>query len=492
ALYEALYGQRPFAGETIAEVRARVLAGAIQEPPGRARVPKRVRRVIMRGLAREPSQRYPDMAELLVALDQLRVPRWASLTPVAGAGLIGLLASLMVFQTSEPSERASEGLCEVEAELAGIWDDARRDALARAFTGTGRAYAGDVAAQVSARLDGYASSWLALRREACVDAWEDTGGELADGGREADDPASTSERTYLTMACLDRGRGELRALGDALLADPEGLIDNAVTAAYRLRALEPCASNPELALRGGGPRSPALQAKLSSIQSRVDELDALLKAGDYRRGLERGQRALEWARDIGHEPTTAEVLYFVGAFAAGARDYEAAERWLFEAAVTAERGDSYEVLARARTELVVVIGYRLGRHDEALRWGAMAGATVDQLGAGGLLETRLLNAVGLVHERRGDLESARAQIERALFVGRRSLGDDHPGVATTLDNLATVLDGLGRRDEELTRARAALALRERVLGPHHPDVAESLRHVAALERPQGDAPAPAP
>ena len=78
ALYEALYGQHPFVGDTLNEKMAEITAGNIRTPPDHAEVPGWIFGTIQRGMNPEPSERYASMAELLAALDQTprRRRRW--------------------------------------------------------------------------------------------------------------------------------------------------------------------------------------------------------------------------------------------------------------------------------------------------------------------------------------------------------------------------------------------------------------------------------
>jgi predicted Zn-dependent peptidase len=100
ALYEALHGSRPFRGETLEELSAAVLAGAVEPVPAGSPVPDAVRRILLRGLAREPAARFASMAELLAALDAASRPpsrsrrrrqRWLAL-----AGALGFAAAAVV------------------------------------------------------------------------------------------------------------------------------------------------------------------------------------------------------------------------------------------------------------------------------------------------------------------------------------------------------------------------------------------------------------
>lgn len=65
ALYEGLYSEFPFAGETYKDIRENVLAGAVQGVPEESDVPAWVHAVVMRGLSTAADDRYASMEELL-------------------------------------------------------------------------------------------------------------------------------------------------------------------------------------------------------------------------------------------------------------------------------------------------------------------------------------------------------------------------------------------------------------------------------------------
>jgi WD40 repeat protein/serine/threonine protein kinase len=94
-VFEALYGARPFHGETAAAVAARMYAGEIQPRPSKTEVPRRVHDAIVRGLAARPSDRWPDMRSLLAELQarlEQRRRGWLLVGLGASAALIMLAA----------------------------------------------------------------------------------------------------------------------------------------------------------------------------------------------------------------------------------------------------------------------------------------------------------------------------------------------------------------------------------------------------------------
>jgi len=68
ALYEALYARRAFDGETLQALTANVTTRAPHPPPDGHPAPPWIFALLRRGLAREPGDRFPDMAALLAEL----------------------------------------------------------------------------------------------------------------------------------------------------------------------------------------------------------------------------------------------------------------------------------------------------------------------------------------------------------------------------------------------------------------------------------------
>jgi len=98
ALYAAIYGVRPFAGTTIDELAAAVIAGRIASPTRTARVPARIHAALVRGLAATPADRFPTLDALLaeLVLPPARRTRLVAIVASAvaiGAGAIAIAAS---------------------------------------------------------------------------------------------------------------------------------------------------------------------------------------------------------------------------------------------------------------------------------------------------------------------------------------------------------------------------------------------------------------
>ena len=101
SLYDALYGERPFAGDTISEIGESVSKGRVRPAPADSVVPGWLRRVILRGLATDPAQRYRNMSDLLQALAADPVARWRRRVAVT-AGIV--VAGAIIFGVQRRAE----------------------------------------------------------------------------------------------------------------------------------------------------------------------------------------------------------------------------------------------------------------------------------------------------------------------------------------------------------------------------------------------------
>ncbi|WP_017297792.1 tetratricopeptide repeat protein [Nodosilinea nodulosa] len=95
------------------------------------------------------------------------------------------------------------------------------------------------------------------------------------------------------------------------------------------------------------------------------------------------------------------------------------------------------------------------------------------------------NGVGMFYYSQGAFREAGSWFELALQNGRDRLGEAHPAVATSLNNLAALYELQGRYSEAEPLYQEALALKKQLLGEAHPAVATSLNNLAALYELQG-------
>jgi tetratricopeptide (TPR) repeat protein len=96
-----------------------------------------------------------------------------------------------------------------------------------------------------------------------------------------------------------------------------------------------------------------------------------------------------------------------------------------------------------------------------------------------------MNNLAGLYESQGRYEAAEPLYQQALELRRELLGDRHPQVASSLNNLAGLYRAQGRYAEAEPIYQQALELNRELLGERHPQVASSLNNLAELYRVQG-------
>ncbi|MEO1396829.1 MAG: toll/interleukin-1 receptor domain-containing protein, partial [Cyanobacteria bacterium J06634_5] len=96
-----------------------------------------------------------------------------------------------------------------------------------------------------------------------------------------------------------------------------------------------------------------------------------------------------------------------------------------------------------------------------------------------------LNNLALLYYNQGRYSDAEPLYIDALAMSKRLLGDEHPDVAGSLNNLALLYYNQGRYSDAEPLYIDALAMKKRLLGDEHPDVARSLNNLALLYDNQG-------
>ncbi|WAS98151.1 serine/threonine-protein kinase [Nannocystis punicea] len=457
ALWEALWGSRPFAGESVDELRDQVLVADLpQRVQVGPRVGKRLYRALSRGLARVPDARYPSMDALLA---DLAGPQVRARHAVVGLGLgavIGLAAAAWSLQ--------DEGRCVGgEARLEGVWDPARRDAAADAFEATGVDFADEAWTQVASRLDARADAIVAMHRDAC----------------EAHARGEQSEHLLdLRMACLSRHVHEVRAVTDLLVAADAGVVERAVDAVAALPPIERCADVAVLRAEVPPPADPATALAVDNVRRELANVAALEHTGRYEAGLLGADQAVSAAEVAAYAPAVAEAQLARGRLLALLQRDAEAEASL-RAAFTTATASRQDAVARDAAAALVETLNTLGRLDHAEVWFEIAAAAQTRApddGAAAFLDlarSKLLWSLGRYAE-------SEAVIERSVAAYDALHGPDNPATARARQWFGTALWGR----QEFDRSKAVLpdsrARLERLYGPEHPEVATALRYEGNL------------
>ena len=106
SLWEAVYGEPPFTGATIPELMLNVQQGRMKAVTSKANAPGWIKAALLRGLRTNPSERWPSMEALLVALQGTRIRRVQLL--VLGSAIALVLAMAAIGRQRELAKIAEE------------------------------------------------------------------------------------------------------------------------------------------------------------------------------------------------------------------------------------------------------------------------------------------------------------------------------------------------------------------------------------------------
>lgn len=417
ALFEGLYDSRPHGPVEDGEF--------IPIPEGRGHVPAVLRRVLSRGLAFNPEERFASMAALVAALER-PLGRARRLWMGAG-GVLAMGGFAAIIATASGAAVAPPSPCVgVGTELVEVWSDADR----RRLTESGR----DGLARA---VDAFAEQWGSARVEAC----EQT---RVLGVRSLD---TLDRRT----ACLDRLGDEFSGVVQS--ANPSdvgrGLGD--------LTAPEDCLL-PGVAAGGAPPPPEWMEPQLEDIRQRLVGVVALAYGHEIQRARTEAHAALADAESLGFEPVIASALLTVGAVERLDARAKPARQALERAVDLAEANGDILLKEDALARLVTVaINLEFDREQAERAWHRNA-ATLRRLGDSESRSARLFAQFGFVQRLHGDKIGAEGSFRGAEALYAKQGARGVPARASVLRNLGGLVREQGRTEEAMALFAQARAL----------------------------------
>ncbi len=391
AIWEALAGQRPERDEAGRLVLADI--------PGLAR---RIVEALKRGLAVEPSDRWPSMAALLDVLEPRR--RRVDLALAVGlATSLGLALGFVGFAGDEPS--------------------AAIDPCALAGTELGLGAATRLA---ESPLRSAAEQWIGDWQRVSVESCEARVSEPVDQQR---------------RACLEVRRLEFVSLIDYLASVQAG---QSSLDSGRLELGDPaaCLRRPDEALELPVEHAEAIteiRQALAAIELRRHE-PTLGLIGETRPVLER-------ARTIAWSPLTAEATLTLAELHLQANDRESALTLTHEGLNLAEASGQFELAARAWSTMVgIELDLDLDPEAARMAW-TREQAALEQLGPGPLDRARLAREQASIARLSGDLPGAEQALREAVEQFEQAGLSGRLQLLTTLEQLALVVGVAGQLGE---------------------------------------------
>ncbi len=477
ALWEALYGERPFAGDDLATLSDNVTAGRRRAVPAKARVPAHVHAAIERGLAHDPTERWASMAALADAL----APRSHRTRTYAGLAAAVLAAGAIVFAMQRDPDAFDT--CAARAhEIDAVWPAARATAI------RGRVKR-DAADAIERRI----TTWRAMRDEVC---------------RAPQVPALAQRSRCLELARVSIA-STIDGLGTVEPAEALGVVHGSIDPArcteadskvVSTNAVEHDATYAEIErmrVTWQGGHSERVIAEREAMTARIAALHDPSLAAHWNLQL-----AMAFARSGDAAASRATLRTCAENALAAGLDEQAVLCWSRLAAATAEAGDlrladdligvARGIVARTTSRWLHAIidehaaGVELDRGDftAAVKYARSALDTMvathsdpqDVLDAYGAL----LDAQTGAHDWRGVLETA----EPGLALAVRTSGPDDMQAVQFMRSIAVAKSGLGEAGAKAAWEQVMAAV-TRTHAPDDPAVMRMLMDHATSETVEG-------
>jgi serine/threonine protein kinase/tetratricopeptide (TPR) repeat protein len=471
ALWEAVYGKRPFPGRRGDVLADRKRKLQIRESSRGQRVPRWLRSAMLRGLSVDPARRFADMDELLAELERHLVVRRRRLLPAAllgGASVLGLTVSVWASSNTRAGDAAP---CAAPTErLVGVWDDDRRTEVERALLASDLAYADDTWRRVAAGLDDYREHWLAAEVEACE----------ATHLRHEHDAEWLEQR----LACLDDRWRALASLTTQLARSDARTVESAARAVGSLPPIDACEGERAPDDLTPLPSDAHLRLRVERQLEHLADARAQLGSGHLQEGLAAAREVLASEPSTEWPALAAEAQFVIGNAVKDLEGDQAIERRHLHAAAS-------EALRSGHRRLAVLSWARLVRglvqtrdFSEAEQWlnyaERLAAVLTREHGEDLPLAADLEHARAQLRFHQQDYAGAEQHARRRLELLREFYGPDNPRVADALNNLGVAVYMQHRKDEAVSFYREALAILVRVQGPDHPSVASMHNNIGVV------------
>ena len=446
ALYHALYGVFPYAGERMPELLDSMETGAIGLEHS-AGVAAGLRKALRRGLSVDPSQRFPTMGQLLAALEPglRRRGGW-----VAGAVLLFVVVGVVSWRLSsaDPCSTAGNG-------IGLAWSPDRRAATQAAFLRSDLPYAEAAWRGASQRLDDYAARWRGEAIGACHATNVDH--------------VQSAQLFDRRMLCLDHGRRQVAALAGELVAGAPDAIQHAVQATEALSDPRAC-SHTESIMFGLEPPPAAIAHDVAAVREQLARALALENLGRTEESLTIARAARLVSERLPYPPVQAEALAQVARALDGRATAEArteSEVLYFQALDLAE-AHRHDLLAAVIWNRLVRLATRMDPGTgQAHAWWRRNEAAVRRIGATAIEQARLHHLLSELDYRDGRYAEAVDEANRAI-TAIAGLANQELELSQYYDVLARALERQDRFDEAFGLREQALKIVGDSLGASHP------------------------
>jgi eukaryotic-like serine/threonine-protein kinase len=464
SLYEALWKQRPFAGETTEELSGAKSSGAIRPEPPAPKIPRRLRAAIRKAMARDPDDRFPSMQELLAELALSR-PRRQLAAVIGGAVVVaGAIAFAVVSRG-----RAVEPCSGLAGAIDTVWNPARAADVRAAFAKTRAGYAAVAADRAVVSLDAYRAAWIDARTRACED------------GRSGVRSADLLDRR---MRCLDQRLAEVGELVTGLVAVAGiEVVSGAGGAIDRLSRIAECDDPPATE---PAPTDAAARAEIARAETALARATALYGLAQYDASVPLVDEAVAIAERVRWGPLVGRAYLARGLNQSRRGEYDDSIASFDRAAAAATRAHDDVTVAEAVGAKFWVVAEPLGKPAQALASRQFVELALERAGQPKRPRALYLHNLAIVLLNQEKLDDALAAETESIALWRELVPEGHVNLLDSLQTEGNIHTMRGEHERARALLEEVLAAQIAARGPEHPLIADTLVNLGILAAVQAD------
>ncbi len=452
ALYEALYGRRPFASAEGDGLAPAVILGDIEDEPANSPVPRRIRAAIRRALSADPEHRFASIEDFAAALTTTpRHVRYLIGTAVVAA----LVMTIWLSRSTAPEPCADLG-----APMRAVWSDVARANLRARLLAPGVGLPEPTVDRALRDLDSYAAGWATTRTHAC---------------RESRQGVRSADTLDARMRCLDHRLAEVSGLLDALIPGSPATLRATSDAVAQLGLPAACDSATDLVAR---PKSPATD----DAERELARATALVSLGQFEQAIPLVERVAEVGEHAGDRSLVARALLVRGECEDRLGRHAASLATLQRGAKAAAEARDHVSVAEALSHAFLIEGDHLGHRADALRSRPFIELALESAGQPDAVRAGWLHYLAiLLYDDPSHVDEAATYERESLAIRQKTLPPNHVYIFDSLETLANIEAARQNFDESTRLLHRVLEARIAARGPIDFLVASAYNNLGVVE-----------
>ena len=464
ALYEALYGELPFAGKTPAEHLHTMQTGPL-EPLELRGVPQSVRKILLKALAVDPQQRFADMQTLVAQLNAALRFRGRALSVAATVVAVGVVAALLTF-------REAPELCKVPDVAGSAWNTEQQGAMQRAFLAVDNAILPAVFNQISLRIEDKITGWNQAYLKSCENTRV--------YGRQSEQVLDQQ------MLCLHKQEQQFISLAEVFLEPNESVVNNAVRAVDAILPAESCLDVESQLLRTPLPKDAATVQLIEDQKRQMAQVQVLFDTGQPQAALQKSQQLDQSIQSHSYYPVHAEHWFQKGMLESRLDEFDTASATLLQAQFLGLMSGRFDVALQAISEWLWQEAYLRGNTDQSVNRQLHRANVMVQLDAvGDQARSAYHRSYGSILQNQGELDAAIREHKQAVEYAKTGHGVPSFKYAASMFNLGNAQRINGQIEDAKSSYQNAARAFESSVGDSHPVAGTVVSTLAGFLLEQG-------